>query len=117
MNTKLVGDKYERIAELFLIKQGYKIIQKNYHNVIGEIDIIARDISNKKEPITIFVEVKYRRNADKGMPFDAIDTYKQQKIRKTATVYSMQNNLLDSSLRFDCIGILNEQIEYVKNAF
>ena len=43
MNLRKVGAVGEDIAEKYLKKQGYKIIERNYHaSRFSEIDIIAR---------------------------------------------------------------------------
>ena len=52
MNLRAIGAVGEEIAENYLKKQGYKIIEKNYHaSRFSEIDIIARH--NK---MLVFVE-------------------------------------------------------------
>ena len=38
-----LGKEGERIAEEFFKKKGFKILEKNYRTVFGEIDIIAKD--------------------------------------------------------------------------
>jgi Holliday junction resolvase-like predicted endonuclease len=47
------GDLGEDIAEMFLVKQGFKILERNYLRKWGEIDIIT-----KKDRKLYFVEVK-----------------------------------------------------------
>ncbi|MCX6723326.1 MAG: YraN family protein, partial [Candidatus Staskawiczbacteria bacterium] len=42
MNTKDVGDKGEDLACEYLVKNGYKILGRNYRITFGEIDIIAK---------------------------------------------------------------------------
>jgi len=49
----LVGQVGEGVACRFLVKQGFKILDRNYMKKWGEIDIIA-----KKDGILRFVEVK-----------------------------------------------------------
>lgn len=56
MNTKISGRKGEDAAAAYLKKKKYKILNRNYAAVGGEIDIIARDKS-----FIVFVEVKYRK--------------------------------------------------------
>lgn len=48
-----IGDLGEDIACMFLVKQGFSVLQKNYLKPWGEIDIIA-----KKDKKLHFVEVK-----------------------------------------------------------
>ena len=60
--NRIKGDIGENIACKYLIKNHYKILERNFKNSIGEIDIIAR---HKKE--IVFVEVKSRTNTAYGV--------------------------------------------------
>lgn len=106
------GRKNEALAENFLKKKGYKIIERNYSNHLGEIDIIVA-----KKDILVFVEVKFRSTDEFGLPREAVGIYKQNKIRKIATLYLQQNNLFERQIRFDVIDILGEEITHIENAF
>lgn len=108
--TNIVGKKYELIATNFLKENGYKILENNYKNKIGEIDIICKD-----ENYIVFVEVKYRASAKFGRPIEAITPHKQMKIRQTATFYLKCKRLLDSNIRFDAIEILDNEIRHLQN--
>jgi len=117
-NTKLeLGKRGEEEAVKFLEKQGYKIVQRNYKNKLGEIDIIAKDNNT-----LCFIEVKTRTNFTFGYPQEAITLTKQKKINRVALSYLKQYNLLNISARFDIISVvLNNQnkfdIEIIKDAF
>lgn len=108
--TNILGQKYEAIACNFLQENGYKIVERNYKNMIGEIDIICT-----KDNIIVFVEVKYRISAKFGRPIEAITPHKLMKIRQTATCYLKQHRKLDSNIRFDAIEILNDEIRHIEN--
>lgn len=108
--TNLLGRKYEAIACDFLKNSGYKILEQNYSNKIGEIDIICT-----KDDILVFVEVKYRISGKFGRPIEAITPHKLIKIRQTATCYLKQHRKLDSNVRFDAIEILNDSIRHIEN--
>lgn len=111
--NKISGDKGEELATNFIKKKlRYKILERNYKNKIGEIDIIALD----KKTI-VFVEVKYSSSSTFGLPRERVDYFKQQKIRKVASVYLKENGRLDSITRFDVIDIIDEKIEHIPNAF
>lgn len=112
MNTHVLGVQGEVVAKQFLIKQKYKILETNYSNTIGEIDIIAKD----KDTI-VFVEVKARMSDRFGLPREAVTEYKQNKIRQVALGYLKHNGLLNRQVRFDCIDILNGKITHIKNCF
>lgn len=48
-----IGNIGENIAEMFLVKHGYCIVERNYRKKVGEIDVIC-----KKDGKLYFVEVK-----------------------------------------------------------
>ena len=106
------GKKNEQLAYEYLKKRKYKILEINYVNAIGEIDIIAKD----KNAI-VFVEVKFRESAAFGYPMEAVDVRKQNKIRRVATIYLKQNSLFDEEIRFDILSVLGEEITHIENAF
>lgn len=111
MNNYEKGQRGEAAARRYLKFRLYKILETNYRRKTGEIDIIA-----KKGSYTIFVEVKYRKNADKGLPREAVTPFKQRQIKRTAEMYIMENNV-KNDLRFDVIEILDRKIKHIKNAF
>jgi len=114
MNRKQIGSKYEKITAKFLQKKEYEILDMNYRNVIGEIDIIC-----KKNSIIIFVEVKARKNDKYGLPREAVTWKKRDKIKKTALIYIKNKDLYNYEYRFDVVEIyINEKkINHIKNAF
>lgn len=111
-NKRSIGADYERIACEYLQRQGYEILECNFYSSGGEIDIIA-----KHDGYLVFVEVKYRRNASKGYPLDAISLQKQKTISKCALYYMKQHSLLNEAVRFDVVGILGEHLQVIQNAF
>lgn len=107
------GDYGERKAVEYLQSIGYKIKQQKYKNVVGEIDIIAQD-----KNILVFIEVKYRNTAKYGLPREAVNFHKQQKIKKVALLYLASNNLYEKvPIRFDVVDILGSELTHIKNAF
>ena len=98
-NNRKKGANAEQKAINFLIQNGYEILATNYQKQIGEIDIIA-----KKDTYICFIEVKYRKNIQKGYPREAVSLKKQQKIKNTALYYIQENNLTNVDFCFDVIG-------------
>ncbi|HAG65712.1 MAG TPA: YraN family protein [Ruthenibacterium lactatiformans] len=111
-NRRKTGAEYERLAGRFLEKQGFHILEYNYRCRKGEIDLIARD-----GKYLVFCEVKYRKNASKGYPAEAVGGRKQKIISQCAQYYLMEKGLADVPCRFDVVGILGEEISLVKDAF
>lgn len=112
MNQREIGSKYEHIAGSYLERQGYKILEYNYHCRRGEIDLIAQD-----GEYLVFCEIKYRKSRMTGSPVEAVDVYKRRKLWKTAEYYLLRHRLFDVPCRFDVIGIEDHRITLIKNAF
>ena len=113
MNT--LGKDGEDIAAAFLKKKGFRIIEKNYRTVFGEIDIIAQD-----RGVIVFVEVKTRSDTTFGYPFEAVNPKKREKIRKVALCF-MKRQKKESPARFDVMSITRDRgetrIEHIQDAF
>lgn len=112
-NKRQTGTSYELKAENYLMQKGYKILETNFRNRSGEIDIIAKD-----GEYLCFIEVKYRTTNDYGNPLEAVDVRKQNQIRKVAMYYLMKNKLSEwTPCRFDVIGFVGEEMMHIENAF
>ena len=109
--SDLVGKQKEDLATEFLKNTGYKIIERNHKNKMGEIDIIAYD---KKDDRIIFVEVKARKNAHFGYGREAVDREKLFKITGAAQMYLKKKKLHNVKMRFDVIEIMGENITHLK---
>jgi putative endonuclease len=105
--NKIKGNYGENLAIDFLKEKNYEIIERNYENKFGEIDIIA-----KENESIIFIEVKYRENLNFGEGIEAVDFYKRNHIRNVAKVFIMKNHLENSEIRFDVIEILKINTKY-----
>ncbi len=114
MNKKELGNKYEKIVEKYLEKKGYQILESNYRNFIGEIDIIS-----KYNDCIVFIEVKARKTKKYGLPRESVTKRKIDKIRKCSLLYLRDNDIYDNPLRFDVVEVyINEKkINHIKNAF
>ena len=114
MNNKEKGNLGELIALRYLIKNGAKILEKNYRIKTGEIDIIA-----KIEDELVFIEVKSRSSIRYGYPAEAVNYKKINKISNVARYFMLINNFNDVPIRFDVIEIyFNEKkINHIINAF
>ena len=113
MNKRRLGSKKEDEAARFLTGRGLKIIEKNYRDRFGEIDLIARDGNT-----LVFVEVKYRKNASAGHPEEAVGISKAKTISKVAAHYMVYRKYPGPTpVRFDVIAIEGDDIRWHKNAF
>lgn len=113
MNTKILGASGEQQAAEFLKEKGYKILETNFSNKIGEIDIIA-----KNKEFVVFVEVKARSTKAFGLPSEAVNFHKQQKIHQVALSYLKSKKILEKvQCRFDVVEVLGDEIRHIENAF
>lgn len=111
MNSKKTGTAYEIIAANYLKEQGVQIIEMNYRLSQGEIDIIGKD-----KNVLVFIEVKYRKNASYGQPWEAILIKKQKRICYVAKQYVYSKGW-KGQIRFDVVSICGNEIHWFLNAF
>lgn len=113
INKRAIGNAGEDIVSAYLIKNNITILDRNFSSKHGEIDIIGMD-----GDYLVFFEVKYRKDLKYGYPLEAVTKAKQKHIIKAAQYYLYYYHYPeDTFIRFDCIGILDNEIEWVKNSF
>ncbi len=134
MNSKELGSFGEKIAENYLKKKGYQVLDRNYTSKFvsgpsrGEIDIVA-----KKDDVISFIEVKTLRQAPafakatagkQGEPIspeEKVNFGKQRKLIRMAEGWLMEKKIpLDSKWQIDIISIVIEsgkaKINHFENA-
>ena len=92
------GNLGEKQAEKYLLKRGYKILEKNYQNKFGEIDIICRRGNSIH-----FVEVK--SSFSWFAPESNMTKTKMYKILKTANYWLMEKGISELSIYFDLVSV------------
>lgn len=112
-NKRSLGTRWETQAAEYLKEQGMEIKQRNYRCRQGEIDIVG-----VHEGYLVFVEVKYRKNTEKGYASQAVDYRKQCRICKVADYYRCVHKLGNQiRVRYDVVAIQGEEIQWIRNAF
>jgi len=121
--NKRIGDLGENIAVIFLEKRGFQIIDRNYRNKMGELDIIAQkdnfyyvvEVKTLKIPTSIDEiegnnffdpDVSIIRDGESPRwlkPEISLTDSKIRRVKTTALKYCMDFNLKEESLRF--IGV------------
>lgn len=100
-STREKGVCGENRAAEFLVSKGYKIIDRNFRNRGGEIDIIAF-----KEETLVFVEVKTLPNGSPELLAHELGYSKQNKIIKTAKCYLQKHRQYSNAyVRFDVLAL------------
>ena len=112
-NKRLVGAKSEELAARYLCALGFRILEKNFRNRIGEIDLIGIE-----DGVLVFVEVKYRSDMRCGAPSAAVGTKKQRIISMVALYYlTLHPDYASFQCRFDVVCIMKDGIWLYRNAF
>lgn len=112
-NKRKTGEEKEALACNYLEAQGMRIVERNFRNAHGEIDIIGYH-----QGYLVFVEVKYRRNGELGGALAAVDYRKQRQICKTADYYRWIHKIGDfEKIRYDVVAIQGGEIQWIQNAF
>lgn len=98
-----LGRAGEQQAADYLTKRGYRIVDRNWRCPQGELDIVAvvgRHLS--------VVEVKTRRSAAFGHPFDAIDDRKRRRLWQLAYAWRAAHPEVARGriLRVEAVGIV-----------
>ena len=117
MNNREKGAQGEDLALNYLLKKGYKLIERNWHySKAAEIDLIMLDGKT-----LVFVEVKTRTNLNYGHPFEAINPNKMKNIRLAAHAFLSENskNLKIEKFRIDGVAIVKTPftIEHLENIY
>lgn len=124
-HNRAKGGAGEGAAGMFLVQNGFELVENNHRNKHGEIDIIAikyKKTKDKTEPIYHFVEVKFRLSDSYGKGRDAVGKQKQKRIRSAAQYYLVENGLHNRVYScFDVVeitGTLNDpSIVFLENCF
>ncbi len=111
------GADWERLAERHLVERGLRLVVRNFHCRLGEIDLVMRD-----GPTTVFVEVRYRRDDRFGAAVETVNAHKQLKIQRAAGIFlSRRPALVQHPCRFDVVGISGDRsgprIHWLRGAF
>jgi len=102
---KQTGALGEKIAQDFLKKRGYRIVETNYRCRRGEIDIVAR-----KKDCLIFVEVRTKRSLEFGSPEESITQSKMSRMRASAAYYRQSHERLPESWRIDLVAVVLDKM-------
>lgn len=112
VDTQRIGEQAEQRSRDHLVKQGLQFIDRNYQCRHGEIDLIMRD-----NDTLVFIEVRYRKNAQFGGAAASVDFRKQQRIIATAEHYIQHQRQIATAYRFDVVAISSEQLDWITDAF
>lgn len=114
--TQEFGELGERIAERWLRRNGWRVVQRRFRSGHRDIDLIVT-----RDDMVAFVEVKARHGSEFGDPVEAVNWSKQKELARSASVWIHRHGRPADSYRFDVVGVLVEgervRIRHVPNAF
>jgi len=106
------GKNGEEMAREFLLKKDFKLIESNYENKIGEVDLIMTD-----KDWLVFVEVKLKIGDKFGTPEEMINKKKLSQIKRVAESYLIFEKSKVKSFekfRIDAVCIMLNEDESIK---
>lgn len=111
-----LGKKAEDLAAEYLLKNGHRILVRNFRYQKAEIDIIS-----EKDNLIIVTEVKARSTDFFILPQEAVTKGKIKSI-VTAANHFMEEFNKNQEVRFDIISVLPDEkgkltIEHITDAF
>src|SRR5918998_1046047 len=94
--TQAFGEIGERVAERWLRRKGWRIMQRRFRNGHRDIDLVA-----ERDGGVAFVEVKARKGLEFGLPVEAVNWRKQRELARSAHVWIERFGRPDDVYRFD----------------
>lgn len=95
-----VGIRGENAAAAYLDRIGMQIVDRNWRNGRGELDIVALDGDE-----LVICEVKTRASEARGTAEDAVSPAKQKRLVRLAAAYVAAAGLGECAVRFDVVTI------------
>jgi putative endonuclease len=115
-NTRIEkGRRGEDIAVEHLTAAGYRIIERNFHCKLGEIDVIA-----EHDGEIVFVEVRSRQSDSTFDPAYSVNRRKRRKVVRAAQVYLSRRYRQMPAARFDVVLVdtaRESAVEIIRDAF
>ena len=115
---KSLGEFGERVAAAHLEAKGYRIIERNFRVREAEIDLVACDGDT-----VVFVEVRTRRGAERGLAVLSVNARKARQLLAAAGWYAADHpDIADREQRIDVVAVELARdgrvlrVEHIENA-
>lgn len=96
-----VGVEGESAALAHYRRAGYRLVARNWRCALGELDLVMA-----RGGTLVFCEVKTRRSAGHGGPFEAVTWKKQAKLRALAQAFLLVHRGDWDEIRFDVASVM-----------
>ena len=94
------GQRGEQIAADYLRRRGFRLIARNVHYRVGELDIVA-----EHGGVLVFVEVRSRSTKTGLAPEQTVTWPKQRRLTRAARLFLTRYGGSCAEARFDVIGV------------
>ncbi|RJP72914.1 MAG: YraN family protein [Candidatus Zixiibacteriota bacterium] len=115
-STKAAGNRGEELAAQFLQARGFTILDRNWRQRWGELDLVAA-----RDGLLVFCEVKASRFEGDCHPELRVDFPKQRTLTRLARAWLAGHDGDWTQSRFDVIAVKivqgREVVEHLENAF
>lgn len=117
---QLLGLRGERIAEEWLVRKGWRVVERRFRSGHRDIDLVVERMGAEGRLIA-FVEVKTRVSSGYGGPLGAVHWRKQREMARAARDWMSRQPGPSATFRFDVVGVTYGQgpteVVHVENAF
>ena len=117
--TRLIGQRAETFALVYLLLRGLRLVERNYTVRGGEIDLVMID---RRALSVVFVEVRYRHSVRFGTPAASVGPDKQRRITLAAQTFMVRHSKYACfAMRFDVVSMWKPNylphIVWIRDAF
>ena len=114
MDRRAKGALGERLVEWFLVRRGYRVVERNARVGRFEIDLVM-----ERGALVVFVEVKTRSDSSWGGASRALGDAQRVRLAAAASAYSARFRNRD--VRFDVVTVEESEehlvVEHLRDAF
>ena len=96
----MLGAQGEDAVARWYEARGYTVVDRNWRVREGELDLVLR-----RGRTVVFCEVKTRRGAAYGSPFEAVTAAKQHRVRGLALRWLAEHRGHGARMRFDVAAV------------
>jgi len=98
-SRRALGADGEARAAAYLVARGYRILDRNARAGRVELDLVVA-----RGGLVAFVEVKTRRSRAAGLPEEAVDFRKRERLVRGALAWLAEREMRARRIRFDVIA-------------